>query len=225
MAPRDQVDAVRAHINAVLPPPSEWNTPSGYPNSLAMCIIDSVWSVGVKYKRHVIPVLNAYRRLRGPEVANSDSPRNLVDAVTTSGGPAEFAEALGNHQRTSTRNGILKADAVFRAAHLFVSAGVVTADQLVPHTADDSELANAWRAIKGQGSGITWTYMLLLAKIDGIKPDRMIHRFITTATNTSVTNAEAIELLTAVRNELPHPRPDLLTLDHAIWDYQRQKKA
>jgi hypothetical protein len=60
----------------------------------------------------------------------------------------------------------------------------------------------------------------MLAGLDGIKPDRMIHGYIAAAIGVAVTNQEAVELLTSVQQAWPKPRPTLLELDHAIWRYQ-----
>lgn len=67
---------------------------------------------------------------------------------------------------------------------------------------------------------MSWKYLLMLAGIDGIKPDRMIHGYITNAIGVRVTDQEAIDLLTNVQRAWPEPRPTLLELDHAIWRYQ-----
>jgi hypothetical protein len=60
----------------------------------------------------------------------------------------------------------------------------------------------------------------MLAGVDGIKPDRMIHGYITDAIGVSVSNQEAIDLLTSVQRAWPEPRLTLLELDYAIWRYQ-----
>jgi hypothetical protein len=39
----------------------------------------------------------------------------------------------------------------------------------------------AWRAVPGQRSGITWQYVQMPAGIPGVKPDRMICRFVADA--------------------------------------------
>ena len=38
-------------------PESTWKTPDGYPNSLALCVLDAIWSMGVNYDKHVVPYL------------------------------------------------------------------------------------------------------------------------------------------------------------------------
>ena len=63
--------------------------------------------------------------------------------------------------------------------------------------------------------------MQRLAGIPGIKPDRMIIRFVAKALNRpvkTVGTAVCVELLTAVAGEQSMTQSEL---DHAIWNYQR----
>jgi hypothetical protein len=43
------------------------------------------------------------------------------------------------------------------------------------------QLKQAWLAVPGQRSGISWRYLLMLAGIPEVKPDRMIRRFVADA--------------------------------------------
>jgi len=215
----DQLDALSADLRALFPAGTVWKTPDGYPNSLALCILDSIWSIGVNYDHHVIPVLNRYREIASAagRDANFDSPCDLAATIKRSGGPDSFADAVKSRHRTSTSNGILKALAVDEAAQMLCTKDIVTALDLVER---EVEAKRAWYRIRGQGSGVSWKYLLMLAGVDGIKPDRMIHGYLTAAIGVDVTNQEAIELLTCVQQAWPEPRPTLLELDHAIWRHQ-----
>ncbi|MBI4935937.1 MAG: hypothetical protein HY828_18805 [Actinobacteria bacterium] len=216
---RAQIDAVAAHARAIFPAGTTWKTPDGYPGSLALCILDSIWSIGVNYDRHVIPVLSRYRGIgsaagRDPDF---DTPADLALTIERCGGPDLFAEAVGSRHRTSSRNGILKAEAVDAAARLLCSQGILTAIDLADR---EAAVKPDWLRIRGQSSGVSWKYFLMLAGIDGIKPDRMIHGFISGVIGAAVTNEEAVEILTCVQRAWPEPRPTLLELDHAIWLHQ-----
>ena len=63
----------------------------------------------------------------------------------------------------------------------------------------------------------TASYFLMLLGAPGIKPDRMIHRFLQDATGHSSTNARAEQLLQATAETLGAEAHEL---DHAIWRYQ-----
>lgn len=197
-----------------------WATPDGYPDSLALCIVDSIWSIGVNYDRNVVPVLNKYKALSvsSGRSGRDDGPAELVEMIVSLGGPDKFAEEVGSRHRTSSNNGILKADAVLRAATLFVEKRVATTAEVAVRW---TELKPGWHGIPGQRSGVSWKYLLMLAGVDGVKPDRMIHAYLSGALGFAVSNDEAVEILTKVRQSWPEPRPTLLQLDHAIWKHQR----
>lgn len=105
-----------------------------------------------------------------------------------------------------------------------INVGVVTARDLCSAADDPDELARvkkAWLQVPGQGPGVTWHYVQMLARIPGIKPDRMIIRFVAKALDRpvkTVGTAFCVELLTAAAGELSMTPSEL---DHAIWNYQR----
>jgi hypothetical protein len=113
------------------------------------------------------------------------------------------------------------------AARVLDEAGISTTADLRNAAKDEAQLASveaAWRAMTGQGSGITWHYMQILAGIPGVKPDRMICRFIADSLGLprrDVTPPFALEILTAAAKELGVSPTDL---DHAVWQFQRSRK-
>lgn len=218
------MDALAAHVRDTVPAGTVWTTPDGYPSSLGLCILDSIWSIGVNYDHHVIPVLNRYRDLAATagRDANLDTPCDLAMTIDQIGGPDSFAGAVKSRHRTSSTNGILKAEAVDQASQLFCTNNIASTEDLV---ARSTEVKPQWHQIRGQRSGVSWKYLLMLAGVDGIKPDRMIHGYITDAIGVAVTNQEAVELLASVQQAWPEPRPALLELDHAIWRYQSRRTS
>jgi len=81
----------------------------------------------------------------------------------------------------------------------------------------------AWLGVPGQRSGITWHYVQMLAGIPGIKPDRMITRFVADTLGLprkSVKPHFALEALMATAHEMGLPPTDL---DHGIWQWQRRR--
>lgn len=202
--------------------PASWREPDGYPDSLALCVLDSVWSVGVNYDRHVVPVLKRYaevRRLEGLGACR-DGAADLAQ-VLASTTPDEFATLVGSRHRTSTRNGILKAEAAQRAAQVMLDAGLATTVEV--RAADQASLdhaKNEWLRIPGQRSGITWRYMLMLAGLEDVKPDRMIVRFVSRALDRpAMVGVEESRLLVVAAAEALGVSQR--SLDHAIWNYQR----
>lgn len=85
-------------------------------------------------------------------------------------------------------------------------------------------MARRWGSVPGQGSGISWSYFLMLSGAAGVKADRMIRRFVAEALGradeTEVSMQEAIALVTATAERLG---VSAATLDHQIWLYQRAR--
>lgn len=77
--------------------------------------------MGVRYGgvENIVTRYRAYRTGEGG-VAESDDAGALLSVYAAIGGVEAFAETVGNHQRTSTRAGVLKAQAVLDAANLLV---------------------------------------------------------------------------------------------------------
>ena len=142
-------------------------------------------------------------------------------------GPNGWAQKIGNNNRTSTRGGVLKSQAIRDASRVLNTEGIGTTADLRKVAEDDLQLARvkaAWCAVTGQRSGITWHYVQMLAGIDGVKPDRMICRFVADAVGlprTRVTPTFALEILTAAAKEMGMSPNDL---DHAVWQFQRSRK-
>jgi hypothetical protein len=59
-------------------------------------------------------VIDRYRhaRVRAGGDPDTDGPAQLLALIDDAGGAEDFAELMGNRQRTSTRNGVPKAEAV-----------------------------------------------------------------------------------------------------------------
>lgn len=213
-----------------LPGWPDLRAPDGYPDSLALCILDAIWSMGVRY-RSVENVLARYRAWleesrRGD--AASRSGQQLVEDIHAAGGPDVFARAVvDNRCLTSSRNGILKSEAVLVAAGRLGARCVSTAaDVRARH--HETEVKKAWISVTGQRSGISWHYLLILAGVEDIKADRMICRFVSDAAGPgrSVTPQEAYDAVTGAHSLLRQetPKLSLRGLDHAIWNAQRGRR-
>src|SRR3954454_10467738 len=104
----DALRAILAAVELLLPSPDRWETTDGY-DAVGLAIIDAVWSIGVRYQS-VENVMARYRaaRLAGGDDPERDRPGDVRRFIDACGGPEEFAQRMGNRQRTSTTNGILK---------------------------------------------------------------------------------------------------------------------
>lgn len=137
--------------------------------------------------------------------------------------PVQLADRVfRNRHRTSTKNGILKAEAVVAFCDTLHDHGVQFMDQAL-RLVRDKTFDQRIRRIKGQGSGTSLKYFFMLVGEETfIKPDRMILRFLSNVLHRRVDTAEAQDLLTETVRSLRHDYPVLTarSLDHAIWKHQ-----
>lgn len=98
--------------------------PGGYRNGLALCVIDSVQSTGVNYTS-VGKVLDRYRTYRHAQGADpaADGVVELLATFDELAGTEAWASRIGTRNRTSTRGGILKAEAIRDAARVLTANG------------------------------------------------------------------------------------------------------
>ena len=132
---------------------------------------------------------------------------------------------FANRNRTSTVNGILKSDAVFRFAEVLHNYEIHYF-QDVHRVIANPGFERAIRFIPGQKSGISHDYFLMLTgSEDFIKPDRTVLRFLSQVLGQSVTIPQAQTLIreasAILRPQYSQVSPWLL--DYAIWNYQRSQ--
>jgi hypothetical protein len=154
--------------------------------SLSLCIADAVWSIGANYDDVVVPLVRKLAAKLGVEQPTIPAQEPVgVDPL-----PATRLAELGldvltgltNRQRTSTRHGILKSEAVLRHAHVFVEHDVTSLAEVIELFADEHRFAAvdaAFRSIPGEGAhGVRRGYLwMLVGQNDLIKPDRMVLRW------------------------------------------------
>lgn len=219
------VERVVAAVRAQLGKPIGWPAPDGYPEGLALCVLDCVWSLDTHYDRVVVPLLGRYRAHR--RAAGGDPERDglraLLDVFDGLGGSEAFAERIGTRHRAYRRaTAPLKAAAVEHAARALSAPAVgvdSVADLHARLVADPKRVYWAWKSTPGQRSSETgWRYLLLLAGQDEVKPDRMVRRFLAAALDVpDVPEPRAAACVQHAARELGVPAR---ALDHAIWRHQ-----
>lgn len=222
--------------------PDQWIRAGGYPESLALCVIDSIFSIGVRYGG-VVKVVNRYRAFRKEQGASADTDGvdELLASFTALGD--DWVNKIGTRQRTSTRNGILKSDAVERAASVLQQNDIRTTSDLQAAvlSGEFGDIKRAWLNIPGQRSGISWNYLLILARpapspdgpsqeddrrrrygeaVVGVKPDRMVIRFVSNSIDPGGTQLRPDYAAALVKEAARSMCCDVSDLDHAIWRYQ-----
>jgi hypothetical protein len=204
-----------------------------YYSSVILCVIDAIYSIGIRYGgvRAVVSRycarfgLTPYRadRSKLPSTSEQPSIADLCGQFASLGSEAMAATVFCNRHRTSTRGGILKAEAVGRFASILRKHGVNHLQGAVPQKLP-ALLEEQIRSIPGQGSGISLGYFFMLAGSDElVKPDRMIQRFLASALDRAVGIAEAQPLVSAAARILKTSQSQITPrlLDYKIWEYQR----
>lgn len=225
---------VASYVEQVLPLENASLSEEYHYQSLPLCVIDAVFSIGVRYAgtRRVVSrycEFTKQQRIRPgdtlPPVSDQESISNFCDRPEQTDPALMATQVYGSRQRTSSKNGILKADAVARFAQCLRAQGIEFI-QDVSRVAHSAQFEAEIRDIPGQRSGISLQYFWMLAGSDDfIKPDRMVLRFLQTALNRSVTVREANGLLRAACGKLVEKHPQLTPrlLDHEVWKYQRNR--
>jgi hypothetical protein len=160
-----------------------------YYRSLPFCIIDAVFSLAARYsstRNAVIRFCNVegLQRLRQhgspyPDTGEQYSVSQLVEFLSGYDDYRQIAaEVFDNRQRTSTKNGILKAEAVHSFARVLLHYHV-NYFQDIPKVISSAQFESDIRNIPGQTYRTSLKYFFMLAGEENmVKPDRMILRFI-----------------------------------------------
>ncbi len=204
--------------------------------STPLCIIDSVYSIGVRYGQvqNVVDRYCNYFKLRKtredkdtlPSLGTQESTSDFYNKMRDLGIEKFTADIFRNRQRTSTKGGILKAEAIYRFAEVLKNHDVnylQDASAAVPN----KELETDIEQIAGQRSGISLKYFFMLSGSEElIKPDRMIQRFLESVLPRPVKIDECQQLLSGAVGELRSDYPEMTPrlLDNLIWQHQRQQK-
>jgi hypothetical protein len=201
------VAAVVAHARDVLGPATDWTRPTGYPDSLALCMLHALWAPdGSADDAAAGEVLALYRGLREEDWGepDTDGVPELVSQFEIVGGPARFADALRKrYPHSSVRSVVLNTSAATEACELLIGADVRTAAELraLP-TVTLAELERAWKRIPGQRTGGSFQRLLRLAGCPTLPVDRRLATFVAAAVGADRDPAACADLLTAAAAEL-----------------------
>ena len=155
-----------------------------YYQSLPFCVIDAVFSIGVRYESVINVVHHVAQELektRFRELGSTYPPQTeqwsiseLLELYTTHSSQWMAAAVYNNRCLTSSRSGILKAEAVKRFCEVLAAHEIETfqdMDRLLQAPEAIQKLKAQIQRIPGQKSGISFQYFLMLAGSDFVKPD------------------------------------------------------
>lgn len=201
--------------------------------SLPICVVDAVFSIGVRYTSTQKVVENfcahtGWTRFAGSRDSRGKGEQGISDLISIYleiGAEAMADRVYQNRQRTSSRSGILKSEAVLLFCQALTDAGI-------NHFTDFDLERRAYAeaiilGLPGQSSGIAFDYFMMLSGDDNlIKPDRMVQRYVRNALSlTAIPQPRQAAILVQLaakelrRRGLPWTP---LSLDHAIWKYQSE---
>lgn len=207
---------------------------STYYSSVALCVINAIFSINTKYEAVQNTItrfcdyfdleINYSKKGQIPPAEKQNTVSEIYDLIKDIKPEALAAEIFNNRQRTSTSNGILKADACLRFIKIVKDFGVETFQDIYK-LHDNDTFEGCIKLIPGQKSGISLKYFFMLTgSKDKIKPDRMILRFIKDAIGIEPTENEALILISKAVEELKklgYVKMNARHLDNLIWNYQR----
>lgn len=214
------------------------------------CVIDAIFSIGVAYESVEKAVHNYWAYQLGLQTCQVEDPRLLNHIY----GTAEYRlqptepdtsisdflllakqlsveelarDVFKNRQRTSTQNGILKSEAVAGICHVLNELNILSFESLRQVLGDQDrfqKLQDNFCGVRGQKSGISFNYFLMLAGSDEhIKPDRMVIRYLSGVLGKQIDSGDASPLLidasVILKKRWPRITPRLL--DYGVWSYQR----
>ncbi|UVI34735.1 hypothetical protein [Brevibacterium spongiae] len=212
----NEINTLVKYCETHLGDPTLWKTPDGYPNSLALCIIDSIYSTGSHYSS-VVKVIERYKKAGGERHGAKD----LAGSIQQAGSARSWATTIAKNLKPAhTRPGApLKADIIEQAVALMAELGIDTVPDLVTAVGGkltDNRVYRGWKRLPSQSSGVTYSYLLILAGLPSVKPDRMIFRFLADALGeeSDLDVDRARELMTETAKAM---KVDPRALDHIAW--------
>jgi hypothetical protein len=122
-------------------------------------------------------------------------------------------QVRGRRQEREART----AATVLEAATALVAVGVSKDTQICDSNV--AEVKQTLRSVPGVGYATTNYFLMLLGR-PGVKPDRMVHRFLEEACGHRFADARAEEVVTDTAVELG---VQVHELDHAIWKFESDR--
>ncbi|WP_029068001.1 hypothetical protein [Jonesia quinghaiensis] len=218
-----ELDLLVKAISEDLGDPSGWGGPVEFRDSLALCALNSAYSLRGS-SAAAKGMLARYRAIR--PTADTDSGLDLMNAIDSAGGPASFARDVLRNESKLPGTKRLRPEGIYeglsRLANL--DSPVTNTEQL--RNAVNSENASvkaAWLSVKGFGP-LAWSYLIMNAGITTeTKPDVMVQRYFARVLgdDKKITPELTRKLLQLAAAELKVEPRDL---DRAIWLHESPSK-
>ena len=184
-----------------------------------MSICHKITIIVIQYKFKI----RASKKYTLPEVKNQISTTDFLSLFGNESVDSLASSVFKNRQRTSSKNGILKVEAVIKFLKILKDFGIEYY-QDISRIIDNESFDFCIKNIPGQKSGISLKYFFMLSgSKDLIKPDRMVIRFLQDASGKKFNLQDCQTVLSAVTIEINKKGYDLTPqlVDNAIWNFQR----
>jgi len=194
--------------------------------SIVFCVIDAIFSIRARYNPTTINVLDRTAKALGLESRFEYYNVNDFLSFCENEKPEELAVNLfGNKQRTSTSNGVLKAEVVIDALSMLRKFGIETIDDF-NNTSKREQVELSWFKLQGQSSGVTWRYLCMLAGDQNkFKDDTHIYNFFikklcySLKPGNDFNKLEELFLQEHKKVLSKYPSITIAVLDHMIWKH------
>lgn len=202
---------------------------------LPLCLLDAIYSISANYTS-TSNVVERYCKKYGIKKCHECGEARVEDHdisglirnISEEGVEGFAGNVVRNRQRTSSTNGILKAQAVFECAQVLQKYGIETISDF--RSKFNGEVEEGFKKVTGQNSGVSLDYLkMLCGDEDTFKEDRQILSFLKEHSGQKVDRDGAKPLMDAILSKLKengrHPGLDMRKLDHVIWSYQKNKRS
>lgn len=216
------LDLLAKAITEDLGDPSDWGAPVEFRDSLALCALNSVYSLNGT-SAAAKNVIARYREFR--PTADTDSGLDLMQAMDGAGGPADFAINVLRNERPLPRTNRLRPEGIYEGLSKLakLDTPVTTTEHLRTAATEGSTAAKkAWLSVKGFGP-LAWSYLIMNAGVaTETKPDVMVQRYLARALGENQLDHERTrQLLQLTATKLGVEPRDL---DRAIWLHESPSK-
>lgn len=206
-----------------------------YYSCVGLCAFDAVFSIQSKYDSVVSPLvdrlcvlLDIPRRAPNPHSFPKIEEQLMVSVLSEKlkdFTPQSLADAIHNHQRTSSQSGILKTQAFMEYLHVFQHYDANTYQDVNRLANENPAFEQALRNIRGQNVSVDYFFMLA-GDEEGIKVDTHLRNFVRDAVGRDLDQEQIKDLF---REAVIHYRhngyPDMTArhLDHIVWSWQKAR--
>ena len=196
------------------------NEQENLPNykSLAVCIIDCVYSLRAQYESTTKQVVERYadKYMKGDVNSSKNQLKDLIKHIEESGGTEAFAkDVLQNLQKSG---GVLKSEVCLNLARYLQYLHINTMDDFKNFECPEL-LEIVIRAVKGVGDAGTNYLFMLAGDPNRCKPDTHIHQCVRDACGVDLSNEDIQSLFKDAVTTLSAEYPALTVsmLDGIIW--------